>query len=136
MRVKDITDYLSKKTAKPFAYDVAVIDDDEKQRRFYSVEIVCVRDNEVEALVAFKYLLRGGDKIVHPHHCGETTIPLRDGDTIETFLDMAIATTDFAEHEGRVEAQQDRARFKRAYKAVQQRLTERAPEDSPPAPHT
>jgi hypothetical protein len=79
MRAEDVANYLTKKTAKPIAYDVAIVDNDKKQHRFYSIEIVGVRDSAVEAMVAFKHSVIGGEKIAEPRHCGETTIPIREG---------------------------------------------------------
>src|SRR5258708_21298947 len=104
MRAEDIADYLAKKTGKPISYDVAIVDDDQEQRRFYSIEIVGVRDHTAEAMVAFKHTVIGREKIGPPHHCGETTIPIRDGDTIESILDMAVTTTDYAEHKCHIQA--------------------------------
>ena|ERR1700694_4123972 len=99
MKAEDIVAYFMRKIAKPIMFDIKLsYDRHEEHRSFYAIEPTAVRDQTLHVMVAFRHdIERDGSKRGTSHHCGEAEIPLADGDTIESVLDMAIAQAVFSD---------------------------------------
>jgi hypothetical protein len=121
VKAEDIAAYFLRKIAKPINYDIRFSYDRHSARRFYVIEPTAVRDLTLHVIVAFRHELdRDSRKQGTPYHCGEAEIPLVDGDTVESVLDMAIAQAVFAETIHNVSSSGDR--IEAAHSQVYQRL--------------
>jgi hypothetical protein len=79
MKAEDLATYFSKKIAKLIPFHFVLRSTNE--HRYYSVEPIAVRDNELHAMVHFKYETDGplGAKWGPARQVGEVQIPLHDG---------------------------------------------------------
>lgn len=91
MKVADITAYFAKKIAKPILIDIAYRED----HLFYAIEATAVEEDTVHMLVTMNYEMWFGDKVKRDEYLGEVAVPVRDGDTVQSVLDAAIAIAHF-----------------------------------------
>lgn len=123
MKAQDISAYFTKKIARAINYDALLADEfGDQVRRAYSVEVTAVSDEVVHAVVNFRYAVQREVKGGTPYYCGEVILPVWDGDTIETVLDMAIADADPQNVcVGVVHVGDDPSRMRRAFRRVRER---------------
>ena len=123
MRANDVASYFVKKIAKPITYDIEFYSEHRPTRRFYVIETTAVENGVLHAMVTLKSEITDDiKKIKQPQHCGEVEIPFRDGDSIQSVLDMILVDADFKE-ESRFLTLVDRTdRMSIAYAALQERL--------------
>jgi hypothetical protein len=125
MKAADLVSFFSRKIAKSVPFNFSVIGNDGHPiRRFYSIEPTAVTDDALHAIVNFKHQTRYGEKRGTSRYCGEAEIPLQDGDTVESVLDMVIAKADFGEVSLKLEmVDTDTNRMANAYNRIQERLS-------------
>ena len=136
MKATDLSSFFSRKIAKSVPFNCSVIGNDGHPiRRFYSVEPTAVSENVLHAIVNFKFQTRYGKKQGPSRYCGEAEIPIQNGDTVESVLDMVIAKADFGDVSLKLEmVDTDTDRMANAYNRIQERLDQSADDVRPPGP--
>ena len=96
MKASDLAAYFAKKIAKPIPY--GYVDAADGITTNYLVEPVAFADGILHVTVTMKNMMHGGLRYgPRPVLCGEVGIPLLDGDSEVSVLEMAVAWTGLRE---------------------------------------
>jgi hypothetical protein len=133
MKAEDVAAYFMRRIAKPIAFDIRLSYDRHNAHRFYVIEPTAVRDLSIHVIVAFKHCIESdGSKRCTPRHYGEAEIPLVDGDTVGSVLDMAIAQAVFGDKIHNVSRRDEGDKIVDAHTEVRSRLDRVADRPGPP----
>jgi hypothetical protein len=122
MKAEDLTLYFSRKIAKAIPRDINFTSDNGVMDRQYAIEPIAVRDGMLHVLVTMRKE-EGAFRHERNRSCGSAEIPIREGDTVDLLLDMAIVASDFGEDD--IEPFPNTAgdeRLANAYREIQARL--------------
>ncbi len=124
MRAQDISLYFSRKIAKAIPRDMQFTLDDGIVNRRYSIEPVAVSGGTLHVDVTMKKEEGAIPRERNRTRAVQPEISLRDGDSIDLLLDMAIVASDFCERRHRALSSDSRRdhRLALAYREVHSRI--------------
>lgn len=129
MKAAKLSSFFEKKIAKTMTYPITLASqyrNGEDQDAIFIVEPMALEDNVLRAIVTRKgtkanYL----NDAVSDRYCGEAVIPILDGDSFESIMEMAIAEAAYGEKSLTLRSPQNGDnRLAVAYRALASRLAE------------
>jgi hypothetical protein len=127
MKTERLSGYFSRNIGETATYDVVFAAFGIEDRHLYSIEAVAVGDGAVRFSVDRQRRL---SEVGHQARIlstegfpsEEIEIPLRDGDSVKSVFEMAVAATHFGARDGDLNMVDDEHMFARAYRAVKARM--------------
>lgn len=129
MNVENIAAYFAEKIGKSIDFDIGFLNDEGQiHRRRYAMEPTAIDGQILHALLSIRFTMQRDEKVGRAQYCGEVAIPFKNGDTLESIFEMAVASADFGQNSLQVKvARPGKDGLAKAYTELQNRLDAAAP---------